>query len=340
MLLLLAAIAAAAMGHLGVVVAQSLAARGRMLDLPGLHRMHHAPVARGGGVGIAAAALLIGLAPNFAIAQIDQWQLSAALVAMALSMVAIVGWLDDQRGLPAWPRLLVHLLAGACVAFAYRAGTEMSLVSSVLAGGFITVAVAASINLHNFFDGADGLLATQALFVLGVVACLALRIGHMPLALAAVAVAAAVVGFLPNNLPRANVFLGDVGSGTLGLAIAALGTLAVRDGVLTLPGLALLVSGCLIDTGMTLASRALAGRHFWKRHREHLYQWLIRTGWSHARVFRTWLAWNVLIVLPALAVAQRATTAGWYCAAIVYAFGMVIWILSKRRLVRRARSAR
>lgn len=339
MLLLLAAVAAAAMGHLGVVVAQALAARGRMVDHPGAHRMHDTPVARGGGIGIVFAALLIGLAPNFAFAQVDQWQWSAALVAIALAMVALVGWIDDARGLPAWPRLLVHLLAGACVATAVGAGTGTGEPWSVALGASIAFAVAASINLHNFLDGADGLLATQAAFVLALLAYLALHAAHVPLALAGVAVAAAVAGFLPRNWPRATVFMGDVGSGSLGLAVAAFGALAVRDGVLTLPGLAILVSGCAIDTVLTLAARALAGQRFWTRHQEHLYQWLIHAGWSHARVLLAWGSWNFLIVLPALLVVERDAARGWMFAAIVYAFGMCLWILSRRRLSRRVRSA-
>lgn len=333
-MLLVAAIAAVALGHLGAVAVQSLAARGRMLDRPGANRMHAAPIPRGGGIGFAAALLFIGIVPNLAIAQVDRWQLSAGLLAFAVVIVAVVGWIDDHRGLPAWPRFAVHVLAGVCVATAWSAAAPSTSAVAIIVGALVVVVTAASINLHNFFDGADGLLATQALFVLTVLAFLALRGNHMPLAVMSVATAGAIAGFLPHNLSAsgARVFMGDVGSGTLGLAIAAIATLAIRDDLLSLPALLLLVSGCLIDTGMTLASRVLRGRRFWRRHREHLYQWLIRKGWSHLRVTTTWFAWNLAVVLPAFLYALREPAVGWILTAIVYAFGMSIWTFSKRRL--------
>ncbi|MEO6065660.1 MAG: glycosyl transferase family 4 [Lysobacterales bacterium] len=332
--MLIAAIAAAALGHLGAVAVRALAARGRMLDRPGANRMHAAPIPRGGGAGFAAALLFLGIVPNLAIAQVDRWQLSAGLLAFAVVIVAVVGWLDDHRGLLAWPRFAVHMLAGVCVAMASSAAEPSTSASAIIVGLLIVVVTAASINLHNFFDGADGLLATQALFVLTVLAFLALRGSHMPLALMSVATAGAIAGFLPHNLfaHRSRVFMGDVGSGTLGLAIAAIASLSIRDDLLSLPSVLLLVSGCVIDTGMTLASRVLRGRRFWRRHREHLYQWLIRKGWSHLKVTTTWFVWNLAVVLPAFLYTLRKPEVGWILAAIVYAFGMSIWTFSKRRL--------
>jgi len=76
----------------------------------------------------------------------------------------------------------------------------------------------------------------------------------------------------------------------------------------------------------------LRGRFFWRRHREHLYQWLVRSGWSHRKVAATWLAWNLVVVLPAFLYTLYEPAHGWIIAAIVYAFGMSIWLLSKRRL--------
>ena len=336
-MLLLVTVAAAGLGHVGAVAAQTLAARGYLLDLPGAHRVHAVAIPRGGGAGFAVAWVLLGLLPNFAIPQVGQWQLSAGLLAIAVALVAIVGWIDDLRGLAAWPRLAVHVLAGAAVGAAWWVGTPAMSPSGMAIGVLIAGAASASINLHNFFDGADGLLATQALFVLTVFAWLALGAGHMPLAIMSVAMAGAIAAFLPHNAPRARVFMGDVGSGTIGLAIAAVGVLAVRDEVLTLPVLLLLVSGCLIDTGMTLAARILHARRFWRRHHEHLYQWLVRTGWSHSKVVAAWLAWNLAVVLPAVVYARREPAGGWLLAAIVYAFGMLIWVLAKRRLRSRPR---
>ncbi len=337
-MLLFAGGVAAIMGHLGAVGVRAMAAsRGTLLDVPGAARLHRQPIPRGGGIGIAFAWLLIGIAPNLASPGIDGWREACGWLAAALALVAVIGWVDDHRGLPAWPRLVVHLAAAACVAAAWNSATVVAESLHWLFAAVVIVATTASINLHNFLDGADGMLSWQVLFVALFIALLALFDGHLPLAMLAVAAAGGIAGFLPHNVPSARLFMGDVGSGVLGLIVAALGALAVRDGVLSWQALLVLVSGCLIDTGMTLATRALLGRRFWRRHHQHLYQWLIRSGWSHPRTALAWMSWNVVIVLPAVILSLRMPARAGSIAAIVYALGMAIWLAGKRRILASAR---
>ncbi len=339
-LLLLAAISAAAIGHAGVRAVEHLAARGHFLDQPGAHRMHASPVPRGAGIGIPVALFLIGLLPNMAFPQVAQWQLTAALLAAAVALVATVGWIDDHGELAVSARLVAHLAAAGCVALGCWVADMAQTPWTFVLGALVVIAVTASINLHNFFDGADGLLASQALFGLALLAGLCLRAGHLPLAIIAVGASGAIAGFLPHNAPRARVFMGDAGSGTIGLALAAVGALAVRDLVLSLPMLLLIVSGCLIDTGMTLAARVLRRERFWERHQDHLYQWLIRGGWSHAQVASAWFAWSLVVVVPAIFLSLRDPERSGTVAIIVYALGMSIWILARHRLRLRAENAR
>src|SRR3546814_2088695 len=76
-------------------------------------------------------------------------------------------------------------------------------------------------------DGIDGIAALQALVVAGGGALLA---GDPASRWMALALAAACLGFLPLNLPRARIFLGDVGSGALGYALALVIVLAAVGG--------------------------------------------------------------------------------------------------------------
>jgi len=330
-----ALLASALIGHAGALAVRYLAQRGVMLDRPGRHRSHATPIPRGGGIGIAFALLIVGLAPLLATRSDNGWHVYAMFFAAALVAVAGVGWLDDRRDLAMWPRLLVHLCAGVLMAIAWW-GTGAPMQPLVLAyAGASVIAVVASINLHNFFDGGNGLLGMQALFVASCLAALAWRVGHFPLAVQAIALAGGVTGFLPHNVPSARVFLGDSGSGVIGLAVAAIGLLALRDDVVSLPVLIILLSGLVIDTGLTLLHRIALGRRFWTRHREHLYQWLIRSGWTHARVTLVWTAWNLLVALPMGLLALRMPEHAWMCAAIVYASGMSIWSITRHRLLAR-----
>ncbi len=118
----------------------------------------------------------------------------------------------------------------------------------------------------------------------------------------ALSLLAAVAGFLPFNVPRARVFLGDVGSGALGFAIAALAIRAngSQQGVAWL--LALPLSAFLLDAGLTLAGRIYRGEPWWRAHVLHAYQrWVRRTG-RHMPVTLAYVGWTlasmaVLVVL-------------------------------------------
>jgi UDP-N-acetylmuramyl pentapeptide phosphotransferase/UDP-N-acetylglucosamine-1-phosphate transferase len=94
--------------------------------------------------------------------------------------------------------------------------------------------------------------------------------------------AAAAAGFLPYNFPRARLFIGDVGSYFIGGWQAALLVVGFRAG-LPPEAVAAPLAIYLADTATTLARRVAAGHVWHQPHREHVYQRLIRQGWSHVR---------------------------------------------------------
>lgn len=319
---------AAGIAAVGTAIAIAYARRRNLVDAPGARRSHRVATPRGGGIAIVAATVLVGLAPLLA-RDSTAW----ASTLLALVAVAAIGWLDDHRPLPALPRLAVHLVAAGLVVFAMPFPTAWGSAIAILA-------IAWSVNLHNFMDGIDGLLAMQAAFVLTALAFALASVGALAPAHAAATAGAATLGFLGFNAPRAKIFMGDVGSGALGLLVGAASLWAVRTGALDLPGVLVLGSAFTIDATATLVSRAVRGRRWWSAHREHLYQWLARSGGSHARVVLAYLGWNVLIVLPALALARVAgpgSVYSWIVAAVVHALGLAIWFAGKRRLLRRDR---
>jgi UDP-N-acetylmuramyl pentapeptide phosphotransferase/UDP-N-acetylglucosamine-1-phosphate transferase len=302
-----------------------------LADPPGRHRSHAAPTPRGAGAGIAVAVLLVlGMLALDAAPRVDAWVLS-----LALALVAAIGLLDDWRGLAVAPRLLVHALAAVLVVAATLDRVwSPALLPLAWAWPLTALAVLWCINLHNFMDGSNGLLALQAAFVFGVLAVLAAHAGQPDLTLLAGAAAAATLAFLPFNFPVARAFLGDVGSGALGLLVAALLLRAMRSGTLSLAGAVALPSVFVVDATLTLLARALRGKRWYARHREHLYQWLIRSGRSHARVALLYFGFNLMVVLPVVlltrvlgAVARSALVATLLAAEIG------LWLGVKRRIL-------
>lgn len=305
------------------------ARRRGLLDQPGKRRSHRVPTPRGGGVGIVAAVLLAGLpAWHMLDRTVPPWTLAA--IAVAVAAVALVGWRDDHSPLPVLPRIAVHAGASLLVALVVlipwalhmpRLGWLLVLLVPVLVG---------FINAHNFMDGIDGILGLQGLFVMLGLGLLALWLGGAGLAALAFATAAGCLGFLVFNYPPAKVFMGDVGSGALGLVIGTVAALLVQRQPAMLWACAILPSAFLVDSGLTLARRMLAHQRWYAPHRQHLYQWLVRVNWSHAQTDVAYVIWNLVIVAPLAWLAAREPAHGlWFCVA-AYAAGAVAWFAGKR----------
>jgi UDP-N-acetylmuramyl pentapeptide phosphotransferase/UDP-N-acetylglucosamine-1-phosphate transferase len=300
-----------------------------LLDQPGRRRSHDLPTPRGGGLGVVVASLAVGVPDLLGVA--SSWPpREVAAVALSVLAVACVGWRDDHAPLAIGPRIAVHLAAAllvAAVALLPAAARDPWLWVWLVP---VAIVLAGCINAYNFMDGIDGILGQQALFVMLGYALLAGSAGEMALASAAFAVAAACLGFLLFNAPPARIFMGDVGSGALGMLIGAFATLLVQRHLAMLWPCAILSSAFLTDSALTLARRML-GRHRWyTAHREHLYQWLVRTRWSHARTDVAYMIWNLGIAAPAAWCAMQWPSAGVAWCVAVYAVGGLTWLFGKR----------
>ena len=100
---------------------------------------------------------------------------------------------------------------------------------------------------------------------------------------------------LPGAIPKARIFLGDVGSGALGFTLAVLIVHAVAAAPSIPPWLwALPPSAFLIDSSLTLAGRVLRGEAWWRPHALHAYQKWARMRGSHVAVTLAYAAWPAL----------------------------------------------
>jgi len=314
------AVLLALVGFLGAGAARRYALARALLDQPGLRRSHHVPTPRGGGAAIAAA--LLAAAVVLAWREPGQAPMLAGF-GIGLALVALVGWVDDHRPLSAALRFAVQVAAAAVFAggVAWQSGDPLAV-----AVAFVAPVVLA--NAWNFMDGIDGLAATQAVLVAGVPAVLA---GGPGPALG-LALAAATLGFLPWNFPRARLFLGDVGSGAIGFAVGALLALAVATAGPRALALALLpLSAFLLDTGLTLARRMRRGERWWEPHVTHAYQVAARRH-GHIRVTLAFASWTAMGSVVAICIHDMAFTSVIISLTALYAAGAVAWWLVHRRI--------
>jgi UDP-N-acetylmuramyl pentapeptide phosphotransferase/UDP-N-acetylglucosamine-1-phosphate transferase len=292
--IVVAAVLTAAIAAGGTAFLRRRALAWGLLDVPNERSLHSAVTPRGGGI-VLVATVCAGLA---ALAITERVPVAhAAIFCGAACLVAAIGWQDDRRSVSPAVRFLIHLIAAIVIMTVWGTFDHIALpwgttaLPQAVAVALTAVWVVGLCNAYNFMDGIDGLASGQAVIagVMWVWACGA----DVPLVTGVAAlIAAANLGFLWHNWPPARIFMGDVGSGFLGFAFAALPLVAYREtGDARMPVAALLILAPFVfDTTITIVRRLLRGENVVHAHRTHLYQRLVTSGWTHARVTMLYLA--------------------------------------------------
>lgn len=321
-LLLLAAVCARA----SLWLTHWLGSRG-VLDTPNHRSLHQRPVPRGGGLVIAAAVLL-ALPP--AVLGLGLASPLAGAFALLVGGSSLLGWLDDQYGLPARRRLGVQCALALAVLWplGLLPSPDAGLAAWFAAGSAIAACVWLT-NLYNFMDGADGLAGTQGAGA-GLAAAVLLWQADAPgLALLAGALAAGSLGFLCANWPPARLFMGDVGSYCLGSAFAALAVIASASTTLPVQVWPILLAPFVLDATLTLLTRLSRGHSPLVAHREHTYQRLILAGLPIRRLLWALIALQVLVLWPCAA----AVAFGWggdWLTPVVFGLCTLGWFTLRR----------
>lgn len=272
----------------------------KLMDIPNARSSHSLPTPRGGGVAIVFTFLLS------ACLGWQQGALAGDLVWGLLSgggLVALVGFLDDHGHIAARWRLLAHFTAAAMALYWLQGMPALEMGFAQVNAFWVLNALGLLylvwlLNLYNFMDGIDGLAALQALTTC-LSACVLYGVaGHLELMAAPALLAMAVSGFLVWNFPPARIFMGDAGSGFLGLilgvmAIQAASTLADYFWVWCI-----LLGVFIVDATFTLLRRCLNGSKVYEAHRTHAYQYAARRAGSHLAVTTIVALINLLWLLP------------------------------------------
>jgi len=265
------------------------ALRRQIVDLPDeQRRSHQQPTPRGGGVGIVIVLLITLL--TFSL-YAPSARIPALLSAAGLALVAGIGWWDDHRHIPAYWRFAVHIIAALLLAAATLHAGSGWMVAALVAFSALVL-----INVWNFMDGIDGIAASQAM-----IAAIGYALLDAPGALLGWFLAAALAGFLPFNFPRAYIFLGDVGSGAIGYALALLIALNLVNPPPHPELLLLPISVFMTDASLTLLRRVARGEPWWQAHVQHAYQRWAKGKGAHppvtlvyalATAIATWLMFS------------------------------------------------
>lgn len=255
---------AAALTVVTVPAAIALASRTGFLDAPAGYKAHGRPTPYLGGAAVLAAAALPILL--FCDDLGRYWPLLLGTVGLAA-----VGTVDDRVNLSPYLRVGTEILAAWLL---WTQGLGWSFLDSGLADFLLTAFwVTGIVNAFNLMDNLDGAASSVAVVSSACVAALALIGGDSALALIALALGGALVGFLRFNLARpARIFLGDGGSMAIGFLLAG-SLMAAPMGELSgwsaLIAAAVAVGLPAFDTAMVVLSRRRRGAPVLSGARDH-----------------------------------------------------------------------
>ncbi len=272
------------------------------LDVPNERSSHLTPTPRGGGIAFVALSL-VGFLLLLLNSELDRVDLLALCCAGAI--VAIAGHLDDRQKISgAMVRLIFHALGAIILIVGIGFPSQISLFDRTVNTGVIgsifgVLYLVWLLNLFNFMDGTDGIAASEAIFVCIAGALLNFHVlSDINFSAAAIILATSTFGFLLYNWSPAKIFMGDVGSGYLGIAIGGLSLMAAKQQHELLWVWIILLAVFVSDATITLIRRLLRKQKPHVAHRSHAYQHLAIRFNSHAKVSLLLLAVNIVWLLP------------------------------------------
>lgn len=300
-----------------------------LMDIPNERSSHSAPTPRGGGVAIVVTFVLA--LPILTGLDLLSYVALYGLLGSGL-LVAVIGFTDDHGHIAARWRLLGHFIAAAWALFWLNGLPPIPLFGVMVDLGWFGDALGLvylvwMLNLYNFMDGIDGLASAEAISVcLGM--CLVYWLnGTVELIWAPLILAAAVAGFLCWNFPPARIFMGDAGSGFLGIILGMLAVDAGSTSPEMLWSWLILLGVFIVDSTWTLARRLLNGDKVYEAHRSHAYQYASRHYRSHKVVVLAVIGMNTLWLLPLAVAVGKGLIPG--VAALILGYTPLILIACK-----------
>lgn len=271
-----------------------------LIDVPNARSSHTVPTPRGGGVAIVLSFLF--LLPVLPVFSILPWSSTWALMGAGVG-IAVLGFLDDHGHIAARWRLLGHFSAAMWALFWLGGIPPLTIMGVTFDMGWVGLVLATlylvwMLNLYNFMDGIDGLASLEAIFVCLSAALIYALLGLGSLAWAPLLLSCAVAGFLYWNFPPAKIFMGDAGSGFLGVTLGIFSLQAAWASPSLIWVWVILMGVFIVDATFTLIRRLVRGDKVYEAHRSHAYQYASRKFGRHLPVTLTVGLVNVVWLLP------------------------------------------
>ncbi len=282
-------------------------------DQPNARRLNQVPLANAGGLaiytGVMAATILAGCLSPFVLAKV---QVAILAILLGGSILVIVGFIDDQFGLPPLFRLIVQILTALLLVvckiqiYIVYFGSPIDHILSVLITVFWVVGITNAVNL---MDGLDGLAGgVSFIAAMSLMAASAQFETRAAATLITAGVGGAALGFLRHNYHPSRIIMGDAGAYFLGYVLAATSILGVTQ-VTTITSLVptiMLLLVPVVDTSQVIIRRLLSGQNpLSTPGKDHLHHRLLAQGFSQRN--SAVILWGVTLAADIVAMRMQGT---------------------------------
>ena len=284
-----------------------------LIDKPEWGKIHSKSTSTMGGLAFLFTAVTIGLVFT------DFFSRNPGFL-IGLGLIALLGTLDDLRKLPTyrklkplWTVLAVGIVVGLD-------GLNIPYLFSPLSGEVVSLAwggpllvlflVFCKTNSVNFIDGIDGLAAGTTAIVLSFIAGISFATGQIELANISLIFLGSILGFLIFNYPPASIFMGDVGSLSLGFIIGVFAIMMTfplsESGLISLMTPVYILGLTTIDTVQVVIARLINRENIFRADTKHLHHKLMRAGLSEKETTLT--MYGITLFLGGLGLALASTS--------------------------------
>lgn len=287
--------------------ARGISVKFGLIDIPNEDRkIHKESVPYGGGI-----AIFVGFLAAFLFLN----RISPAISGFAIGafIIIILGIFDDKFGLTALPKFIFQSLAALIVIY-MGVKIDMGLILSGRLADFSYLSIPLTYfwivgitNAINIIDGLDGLAAGVATISAFTISAVAFINGQLTVAVLALIVGFASLGFLPHNFnQKTKIFMGDSGSMFLGFTLA---TLSIMGSVKLAAAFSLFVPIMILmipifDVLFAIARRVITRKPIYEGDKKHIHHRLLEMGFSSTQtvlsIYFFALVFGVMAVVSAL----------------------------------------
>jgi UDP-GlcNAc:undecaprenyl-phosphate/decaprenyl-phosphate GlcNAc-1-phosphate transferase len=283
-------------------------------DQPNARRLNREPLPNAGGLAIYAGVIAaIVLASLLRPIEFQNVPVQVLTILLGGSILVLVGFIDDQFGLPSSVRLLVQILTALLlvangISIKVAMGTPIDSTLSILVTVLWVVGITNAINL---MDGMDGLVGGVGFITAMSLLAVSAQPGENRAAatLVLAALGGGALGFLRHNFHPSRIIMGDAGAYFFGYVLAAtaiLGKLQTSTIFGLVPSVLFLLLPVL-DTTQVIIRRLMAGKNPMNTPgKDHLHHRLL--AWGLSQRYAALTMWSIALISNLLAMYYQHLT--------------------------------